>query len=56
MIANLNHYCSLVKWFIMGGVRPLNIDNEHVSEKDNKVYANWWKLNTKVTLVMPPQI
>ena len=43
MIENLNYYCSLVKWFIMGGVRPLNIDNEQLSEKDNKVYANWSK-------------
>ena len=40
MIKKINYYCSLVKWFIIGGSRPVSIEKKQLSKKDKRVYAN----------------
>ena len=43
MIENLNYYCSVLIWVIIGGKKPVNLHKIAQSKKDKKVYANWSK-------------
>ena len=43
MIAKIIYYCNMVRWFIVGGRKPVNLIKKTQSTKDKKVYANWSK-------------
>ena len=43
MIAKIIYYCNMVRWFIVGGRKPVNLHKKAQSKKDKKVYANWSK-------------
>ena len=40
MIRNINYYCSFLRWVIIGGIKPVNLQKKAQSKK---VYANWSK-------------
>ena len=43
MITKIIYYCNMVRWFIVGGRKPVNLIKKTQSTKDKKVYANWSK-------------
>ena len=43
MIKNINYYCLVIIWVIIGGKKPVNLPKKDQSKKDRKVYANWSK-------------
>ena len=40
MIAKIIYYCKMVRWFILGVRKPVNLIKKTQSTKDKKVYAN----------------
>tara|TARA_Y100000591_G_scaffold259938_1_gene232307 strand:+ start:318 stop:608 length:291 start_codon:yes stop_codon:yes gene_type:complete len=43
MIAKIIYYCKMVRWFIVGGRKPVNLIKTTQSKTDKKVYNNWSK-------------
>ena len=43
MIRNINYYCSVLRWVIIGVRDPVNLQKKDQSKKEKKVYANWSK-------------
>ena len=56
MIAKIIYYCNMVRWFIVGGRKPVNLIKKTQSKKDKKVYANWSKAEYQMHFRMPLQI
>ena len=43
MLVEFIYYCRLIKWFIIGGIKPINSTKKNRSSNSKLLKANWSK-------------